>query len=93
MASNALVFVIVMVLGCAGFLFGVIYLVFNVFGWFSRGVVGLVRQSPSGSADGSPRTFGSCEACGHSEKRMGARFCSHCGTGLEPIPCVDQHDR
>lgn len=93
MASNALLFMLVMVLGCAGFLFGVIYLVCLVFGWFGRGVVGLVRPAPHQSIKGSRRSLAGCAACGHNEKRKGAQFCSKCGERLQPIPGVDQHER
>lgn len=93
MASNALVLILVMVLGCAGFLFGVIYVVFRGFGWLGRGVAGLVRHGPHQSVDGPPRMVGSCEACGHGEERPGAHYCSQCGAGLRPIPSVDQYDQ
>ena len=93
MASNALVFILLMVLGCAGFLFGVIYLVFHALGWFGRGVAGLVRQGSDQPADGPQRIVAGCEACGRSEERPGAHYCSQCGAGLRPIPCMDQHDQ
>ena len=93
MASNALVFILLMVLGCAGFLFGVIYLVFHALGWFGRGVAGLVRQESDQPANGPQRIVAGCEACGRTEERPGAHYCSQCGAGLRPIPCMDQYDQ
>ena len=98
MYGDALLLVLVMVFGLAAFFFGVIYLVFRGLGWMGRGFVGVFRSKPveapnqplgdAGRRQGCPRT-----ECGRIEDREGARYCSQCGAGLRPIPCMDQYDQ
>ena len=98
MSGDALLLVLVMIFGCAAFLFGVIYLVFRALGWMGHGFVGLLRSAPHEATPeplDNPRPLRACprSECGRTEDRQGARYCSQCGAGLRPIPRVNQYDQ
>ena len=82
---DPLIFVLVLVLGLAGLLLGVLALVFKVIG----GVLGWIADLFRGHPKAIPHRSGHSgarvcpqESCRHVEHRP-ARFCSQCGQRLE----------
>lgn len=86
MHGDALLIVLLLVFGCAAFLFGVIYLFCQFFAWMGRGLLGMFRPHRP-AAPVERRKIGSrprvCpnERCRKVEYRA-ARYCSQCGTPL-----------
>ncbi len=90
MHGDILLVVLILTLGCAAFIFGVIYLVCKFFGFVGRGVVSVFTRHPStgsqGHQSGSPGVR-VCprEQCRKTEYRP-ARFCSRCGAPFPDVP-------
>jgi hypothetical protein len=86
MHGDLLLVVVILVFGCAAFLFGVIYLVCSVIGFVGRGVLGLFKpdRAPPGRRSGV-RGAGALvcprEECRKVEYRD-AKYCSQCGAPL-----------
>ena len=89
-ADAVIVVVLMLVVGCAAFLFGVIYLTGRLIGGAGRCMMRLVRpgrrQTP-GRPLAPIQTVLVCprEQCGRTENRSDARFCSQCGTQLATL--------
>ena len=98
MPGDLLFVVLILVLGCAAFFFGVIYILCQGVAWIWNGVAGVFR-SPPGSSDASGRRVRRARRggpltcprpeCGRVERRP-ARYCSQCGTRLTPPPIDEQ---
>lgn len=79
------IFILVLVLGLAGILLGVVALVFKVIGGVLGWIAGLFRGHPKAVTHRSGRSGARVcpqESCRHVEHRP-ARFCSQCGQRLE----------
>lgn len=82
MHGDLLLVALVLVLGCAAFFVGVIYLACSFLAFIGRSLLGLAR--PRGTASGRCATglgrgrICPCERCRKVEHRA-ARFCSQCG--------------
>lgn len=86
MHGDVLLVILILVFGCAAFLFGVIYVICQVLAWIGRGLFGIFMPRRSagepGAASGHrggrvcPRA-----GCGKVEYRD-ARYCSQCGMPL-----------
>lgn len=94
MPGDLLLVILIVVLGCTAFFFGVIYVLCQGVAWIWRGVTGVFRRQPNSRATsarrikrGAPLTCPRSE-CGKVERRP-ARYCSQCGTRLVPPP-VDE---
>ncbi len=86
MHGDVFLILLLLVFGCAAFLFGVIYVICQMFAWLGRGVWGAFR--PHHSACACPPPVGSSrpkvcpnERCRKVEHRH-ARYCSQCGSSL-----------
>jgi len=88
MHGDLLLVVLILVFGCAAFLFGLVYVVWCVVGTVGRGMWSLVRPRRH---VGNPvcrggRTFGRAVYCPRPNCRKAeyrnARFCSQCGATL-----------
>ena len=75
---------LVLMVGCAAFIFGVIYLFFSMFAMAGRGLVALMW--PRRRSTVSDGTLGPSQTCPNPKCRAveyrAARFCGHCGTEL-----------
>jgi len=85
MHADLLLVLLVIVFGCAAFLFGLVYIVGSLVGAIGRGFWGLLRptrRSTGGCASGTPeaarRRAHVCPSCRNVEVRT-ARFCPRCG--------------
>ena len=79
------IFILVLVLGLAGLLLGVLALIFKVIGGVLGWIAGLFRGHPKAIPQHSGRSAARVcpqESCRHVEHRP-ARFCSQCGQRLE----------
>ena len=88
MAADAVIVVVFMlVVGCAAFLFGVVYLICRLLGGVGRCMMRIVRPGPGEAAGARASTIQVCprEQCRKSEYRSDARFCSRCGTRLTGV--------
>lgn len=86
MHGDVLLVILILVFGCAAFLFGVIYVICQFVAWIGRALFGIFipRRSVTtpGSATHNPRgRVCPREGCGKVEHRD-ARFCSQCGMTL-----------
>ena len=86
MNGDLLLVVLILVFGCADFLFGLVYVVWCVVGAVGRAMWSLVRpRRPVGTAE-RVRTFGRAVYCPRLNCRKveyrNARFCSQCGAPL-----------
>lgn len=85
MHGEVVVIVLVLVVGCAAFLFGVLYLVSQLFVGIGRGLMSLIRPRSSNQAAGPVRGMAGrmCPnpRCRKTEYRK-ARYCSQCGARL-----------
>lgn len=86
MPGDWLLVVLILVFGCAAFLFGLVYVVWCVVGAVGRGMWSLVRPGRSVETVGRGRTFGRAVYCQRLNCRKveyrNARFCSQCGAPL-----------
>lgn len=87
MHGDVLVIVLLLVVGCAAFFFGVIYVVCQLFVWLGRSVWAVFRphHGGNGRAHSHPMTRPRVcpnERCRKVEYRM-ARYCGQCGTPLK----------
>ena len=88
MPGDWLLVVLILVFGCAAFLFGLVYVVWCVVGMVGRGMWSLVRpgRSVGGPACREIRTFGRAMYCPRPNCRKveyrNARYCSQCGATL-----------
>ena len=93
-ADAVIVVVFMLVVGCAAFLFGILYLIGRLISGVGRCMMRAVRPGRRQNA-GTPVARRSriqvCprEQCQKVENRRDARFCSQCGTRLTGIP-VDE---
>ncbi len=89
MQGEALLVVLIVVFGCAAFLFGLVYVVCAVFAAIGRGFWGLVRPLGRIGPVGSLRPGGRPLVCPRANCRKAeyreARFCSQCGARLERL--------
>lgn len=87
MHADALVIVLVLVFGCAAFLFGVICLIWRAMVWVGRGVLSIGRPS-SGRGVRAPARMAPAvricprELCRRVEYRREACYCSQCGSPM-----------
>lgn len=90
MHGDALVIVLLLVFGCAAFLFGVIYLLLKLLAALGRGVAGVFRRPSSGNGLGEARVCSRVRVCPRERCRKveyrDARYCSQCGTPLVVAP-------
>ncbi len=86
-ADPVIVVVFMLVVGCAAFLFGILYLLGRLIGGVGRCMMRIVRPGPGEAAGARASTMQvcPCEQCRKSESRSDARFCSRCGTRLTGI--------
>lgn len=87
MQVDALVIILVLILGCAAFLFGVISLIWQILAWVGRGMVSTIRPRPAGKASPAAPMLRSRRVCPRLEcrrveKRREARYCSQCGSPM-----------
>lgn len=87
MPGNAFLLILLLVVGCAAFIFSVIYLFCRLFSWVGRGVLG--ARKPCGQTRMSEHPVGGSQRrvcpnvqCRKVEHRREARFCSQCGGRL-----------
>lgn len=88
MAADAVIVVVFMlVVGCAAFFFGILYLLGLLIGGVWRCMMRIVRPGPGEAAGTRASTMQVCpgEQCRKSEYRSDARFCSRCGTRLTGV--------
>jgi len=87
MQVDVIVVLLIVVFGCAAFLFGVFYLVCQAVGAVWRGAVGLIRPGGGVSRTAAARPERVCPRpeCRKVEHRQ-ARFCSQCGAALADPP-------
>ena len=83
MTGDPFVILLLLVVGCAAFFVGVIYLFGRLLGALGKGVVWAFRGRPAAPPPGvSPHVrICSRKSCGKTEVRRG-RFCSQCGAPL-----------
>ncbi len=85
MQVDAVVILLVLVLGCAAFFFGLFYLALRALAWMGRGMWGTVRPTGKrGTAAGSASRPRVCprDRCRRLEYRAEARYCGQCGEPL-----------
>ena len=87
MHVDALVIILVLVLGCAAFIFGVISLAWQALAWVGRGALGTVRPRRGGNTPPAGMTVRGGRVCPRPEcrrveKRREARYCSQCGSPM-----------
>ncbi len=81
MSGDALVVILILVLGCAALVFGVLYVIARAFGEVGKGFFAVLR-GPRGDRRPRPRVrVCSRERCRKTEVRDG-RYCSQCGAPL-----------
>ena len=89
MSGDPFVIVLILVLGCAAFIFGIIYLIGRLFGAAGRGLMWVFRGGRGRPSAGTPRgpkmLICSREQCRKVELREG-RFCGQCGAPLVEPP-------
>ena len=93
MPGDPVVVVFILIVGCAAFLFGVLYLFGRVLGAIGRSFASIFRgrsaTAPAGEPRGKRGLICSREQCRKIEYRNG-RFCSQCGATLtKPTPGYD----
>ena len=88
MHADLLLFLLVMVLGCAAFVFGILYLLCRVIGIVGRSLFGAVRPRPADRSRADQVRGANAMVCPRADCRnveyRDARFCSHCGTRFDP---------
>ena len=90
MHGDVALFLLLLVLGCAAFFFGVVYLIGRAIAWVAGGLLSLFGGGRRACCDrarrtGDPRSQGRvCPRgdCRRVEYRIGARYCSQCGERL-----------
>ena len=87
MTGDVLLLLLVMVLGCAAFVFGILYLFCHLLGVVGRGIFGIFRRRRAcGGQTGQGRVSREIvcprKECRHVDYRN-ARFCSQCGQRLD----------
>lgn len=93
-ADIALV-LLVIVFGCAAFLFGLVYIVGGIVMTVGRGIFGMFRPHRLRSGCGvrvsgfSDATASTCPKCHHIDAR-GGRYCSRCGTRADARKTVSR---
>lgn len=90
-ADAVIVVVFVLVVGCAAFLFGILYTVARLIGGALRCMMHGVRPRHRGVKYARPATAARVQVCANeqcrkTESRKGARFCSRCGMPLGGAP-------
>jgi hypothetical protein len=82
MHGDLLLVALVLVLGCAGFFIGVIYLACSFFAFIGRSLLGLGRHGGAAACGCGPR-LGRMRVCPRERcrkvERRAARYCSQCG--------------
>jgi len=87
MHGDLLLILVVLIFGCAAFLFGVVYIVCSAVGFVGRGLMSIVRPRTGRFICGGasvrlgPPSICPRENCRKIEHRR-ASFCSRCGTRL-----------
>lgn len=86
MQGDFLIVLLLVVVGCAALLFGVIYMFCQFFARIGRGLVGIIAPGRSAGSDGQVRRCSRPQVCQNKRCRKieyrAARFCSQCGTRL-----------
>lgn len=90
MHGDVVVIVLLLVCGCAAFLFGVIYLACQLFLGIGRGLMSMVspgraHRARTGGGRAGPGLACPNPHCRKAERRP-ARYCSQCGTSLSENP-------
>ncbi len=89
MHGEALLLVLMLLIGCVAFFFGIIYLVWSVLSWLGRGVWHVIHPGRWSRTDGGPvislrRRVCRNPKCRKVEHRK-ARYCSQCGVPLDEL--------
>jgi hypothetical protein len=88
--GDVVVIVLLLVCGCAAFLFGAIYLVCQLFIGLGRGLMSVVTPGKQRGASTVAARPGRALACPNSHcrkiERRPAQYCSQCGTSLSDSP-------
>jgi hypothetical protein len=94
MHADVVVLILVLVLGCAAFIFGILYVIGRLIGGIGRGVISIFRSSRPGA---SAQRFNPCRkmrVCPRPECRKienrDALYCSQCGARLTRRPTDGQ---
>ncbi|MGB2985385.1 MAG: hypothetical protein WBE26_05830 [Phycisphaerae bacterium] len=86
MQGDVLLFILLLVLGWAACLFGVIYMLCRFVGWIARGAFGVSRKDTVVEAGGMCVRGSRQRACPNGQCRKveyrDAHYCSQCGTRL-----------
>ena len=86
MHGDVLLFILLLVLGCAAFFFGVIYMLCKLIAGIGRGVFGVFKPRSSIEIRGRPMQASRQRACPNGQCRKveyrDAHYCSQCGTRL-----------
>lgn len=86
MQGDFLIVLLLLVVGCAAFLFGVIYVFCQFFARIGRGLMGIIAPGRSGGADGQARRCSRPLVCPNKRcskiEYRAATFCSQCGARL-----------
>ena len=89
MPGDPVVVVFILIVGCAAFLFCILYMFGRMLGFIGQGFMSLFRgrrlAGPSGGIPGKKALICSREQCRKIEYRNG-RFCSQCGAPLTKPP-------
>ena len=90
MHADAVAVLLILVFGCAAFLFGVLYVIWQGIGAAWRGLTGLGRARGAACGPGVPTAEPGGLVCPRPEcrriERREARFCSQCGARLTETP-------
>ena len=81
MTGDALVIILILVLGIAALLFGLLYVIARAFGEVGKGFFAVLRGPRDGRGQRPRVRVCSREQCGKTEVREG-RYCSQCGAPL-----------
>ena len=90
MQVDIVVLGLVVLLGCAALLFGVLYALGRVLGTAGRSILSVFGVRPTRTAEGRTVDLGGGRVCPRSECRKveyrNARYCSQCGADLRGSP-------
>ena len=90
MHADVVVLILILVLGCAAFLFAVLYVIGRFVGGIWQGLVSIFRPTRRGVSGRSPYTSRAPRICSRLECRKieyrDALYCSQCGARLTRRP-------
>lgn len=84
MSAEPFVVILVMVFGCAAFIFGIMFMAVRVLAWFGQGLGGLIRPGKRVHSRAASAQQRECrrERCRRVEHRPDAKYCCQCGGPL-----------